>query len=459
MRVVVVGAGMAGLRSADAIRKSGLDSEITVVGAEPHMPYNRPPLSKDGIGAEFDAAQLPFRVARAAAETIGWRLGAPAVAADLSARNVTLGDGTVLGWDGLVIATGVRSRRLDLPGPRAGRHAIRTLDDLTALRADLARARRIVVVGGGFIGCEVAAAARTRGLDVTVVEPEPLPMRRPLGDELAAELLRRHEGHGVRFRLGTAPAAFEGDGAGGDGRVRAVTLTDGTTLDADLVIESVGSRPNTEWLGGNGLDLTDGVACDERLRVLADGPSSSLDGGAPTPAVAGGTPAPAARADVVAAGDVARYPHPLLFGASRRIEHWTVATDTAKYAAAGLARHLSGLVSGGSPVSGGDSVHSGDLVPSGGVPGGDRTDSGGFAAVPSFWSDQYDLRIQSFGVTGLPDVRVLEGDLDGDVAVGYYHEGLLAGVVLIGLGGRYTYYRGEIAATIGALTQAGSAAR
>jgi len=182
MRVVVVGAGMAGLRAADAIRKSGFAGEITVAGAEPHMPYNRPPLSKDGIGAEFDAAQLPFRVARAASMSIGWRLGAPAVAADLSARNVTLGDGTVLGWDGLVIATGVRSRRLDLPGPLAGRHAIRTLDDLTALRADLERARRIVIVGGGFIGCEVAAAARTRGLDVTVVEPEPLPMRRPLGD-------------------------------------------------------------------------------------------------------------------------------------------------------------------------------------------------------------------------------------------------------------------------------------
>ena len=200
---------MAGLRSADAVRKSGFDGEITVVGAEPHMPYNRPPLSKDGIGAEFDPAQLPFRVARAAAESIGWRLGAPVIATDLAARNVTLGDGSVLGWDGLVIATGVRSRRLDLPGPRAGRHAIRTLDDLAELRKDLEIARRVVVVGGGFIGCEVAAAARTRGLDVTVVEPEPLPMRRPLGDELAAELLRRHEARGVRFRLGTAPVALD----------------------------------------------------------------------------------------------------------------------------------------------------------------------------------------------------------------------------------------------------------
>jgi 3-phenylpropionate/trans-cinnamate dioxygenase ferredoxin reductase component len=422
---------MAGLRSADAIRKSGLDAEITVVGAEPHMPYNRPPLSKDGIGAEFDAAQLPFRVARAAADSIGWRLGAPATAADLAARNVTLADGTVLGWDGLVIATGVRSRRLALPGPQAGLHVIRNLDDLAGLRADLDVARRVVVVGGGFIGCEVAAAARTRGLDVTVVEPEPLPMRRPLGDELAAELLRRHEERGVRFRLGTAPVAFEG----GD-RVRAVTLTDGTSLDADLVVESVGSVPNTEWLDGNGLDLADGVACDARLRVLAGGASS-----------------PATRDDVVAAGDVARYPHPLLFGASRRIEHWTVATDTAKYAAARLARHLSGSASGKDAASGGDSVSGGS------VPGGDPADGGGFAAVPTFWSDQYEMRVQSFGVTGLPAARVLEGSLDGDVAVGYHHEDLLAGVVLIGLGGRYVHYRAEIAGTIAALTGAGSAAR
>jgi 3-phenylpropionate/trans-cinnamate dioxygenase ferredoxin reductase subunit len=449
MRVLVAGAGMAGLRSADAVRKSGFDGEITVVGAEPHMPYNRPPLSKDGIGAEFDAAQLPFRVARAASMSIGWRLGEPAVGADLTARTVTLADGTELGWDGLVIATGVRSRRLDLPGPLAGRHAIRTLDDLSGLRKDLGLARHVVVVGGGFIGCEVAAAARTRGLDVTVVEPEPLPMRRPLGDELAAELLRRHEGHGVRFRLGTAPVAFEG-GAFDDGdRVRAVTLTDGTTLDADLVVESVGSLPNVEWLDGNGLDLGDGVACDERLRVLAR-PSSAARAerdhavalaGRGDLAATGDTGALIARDDVVAAGDVARYPHPLLFGASRRIEHWTVATDTAKYAAARLGRHLSGAASGE------------------GVPGGDSADDGGFAAVPTFWSDQYDLRIQSFGVTGLPDVRILEGDLDGDVAIGYHHEGLLAGVVLIGLGGRYVHYRAEVAATIAALTGTQSAAR
>jgi NADPH-dependent 2,4-dienoyl-CoA reductase/sulfur reductase-like enzyme len=407
MRVVVVGAGMAGLRSAEGLRRAGFDGEIVVAGGEPHMPYNRPPLSKEGIGAAFETGHLPFRVAKSAGD-VRWQLGQPAVAASLAARTVTLGDGTELGWDGLVVATGVRSRRLDLPGPQAGRHAVRTLDDLRQLREELVHARHIVVVGGGFIGSEVAAAARVRGLDVTVIEPEPLPMRRPLGDELAAELLRRHEQRGVRFRLGTLPTAFEGDH-----RVRAVSLSDGTTLDADLVVESVGSVPNTEWLDGNGLDLADGVACDGRLRVLAGAE---------------------ARDDVMAVGDVARYPHPLLFGASRRIEHWTVATDTGKYAAAELARSLAG------------------------GPPGDEIGGGGFAAVPTFWSDQYDLRIQSFGVTGLPEVRILEGDLEGEVAVGYHRDGLLAGVVLIGLGGRYVHYRAQITDTIRALTQADSTA-
>jgi 3-phenylpropionate/trans-cinnamate dioxygenase ferredoxin reductase subunit len=361
------------------------------------MPYNRPPLSKDAIGVAFDPGRLPFRVAKSAAD-VTWRIGESAVSADLKARTVTLADGAVLNWDGLVAATGVRSRRLSLPGPEAGRHSIRTLADLAALRKDLDLARRIVVVGGGFIGCEVAAAARTRGLEVTVIEPEPLPLRRPLGDELAAALLRRHEAHGVRFRLGAVPVAFEGRD-----RVRAVTLADGTALDADLVVESVGSVANSEWLDGDGLDLTDGVACDERLRVLV-----------------GGT----GRDDVVAAGDVARFPHPLLAGCSRRIEHWTVAGDSGRHAGAALARHLAG----GDPAAG-----------------------RAFTAVPAFWSDQYDLRIQSFGITGAGDARVLEGDLDGDVAVGYHRDGRLTGVVLIGLVARYTHYRTQIAATISEL--------
>ena len=394
MRVVVAGASVAGLRAAEAVRKAGFTGEIIVAGEEPRMPYNRPPLSKDAIGTKFDAGTLPFRVSKAAAD-VEWRLGARVTAADLAERTVTLADGTRLGWDGLVAATGVRSRRLTLPGPEAGRHAIRTLDDLEGLRNDLDRARRIVVIGGGFIGCEVAAAAVKRGLEVTVVEPEPLPMLRPLGAGLAAALLRRHEARGVVFRLGVLPASFDGDS-----RAESVLLSDGTLVPADLVVESVGSVLNTEWLDGNGLDLRNGVLTDDRLRVVYHDD--------------------AGRDDVIAVGDVARFPHPLFGGLAQRAEHWTVATDTARHAGAALGRHLSG----GDPVAGGP-----------------------FTAVPTFWSDQYEMRIQSFGVTGLADVRVLEGDLDGDVVVGYHRDGRLVGVVLIGLAGRYQHYRTLIASS------------
>jgi len=396
MRVVVVGAGVAGLRAAEATRKAGFTGEIIVVGEEPRMPYNRPPLSKDGIGAEFDPGTLPFRVSKAAAG-IEWRLGTRVTAVGLDEHIVTLADGTSLDFDGLVAATGVRSRRLSLPGPEAGRHAIRTLDDLEGLRKDLDRARRIVVVGGGFIGCEVAAAAAQRGLDVTVVEPEPLPMLRPLGAELATTLLRRHEAHGVEFRLGTAPVGFDGAC-----RAESVLLSDGTVAAADVVVESVGSVLNTEWLDGNGLDLRNGVLTDDRLRVVG------RDG--------------AGRDDVIAAGDIARFPHPLFGGVTQRAEHWTVATDTARHAGAVLGRHLSG----GDPAAGGP-----------------------FTAVPTFWSDQYEMRVQSFGVTGLPDARVLEGDLAADVAVGYHRDGQLVGVVLIGLSGRYQHYRTLLASAAG----------
>jgi 3-phenylpropionate/trans-cinnamate dioxygenase ferredoxin reductase subunit len=388
---------MAGLRSAESLRKAGFSGEIVVLGAEPHMPYNRPPLSKDAIGAGFDPSALPFRVAKAAAD-VRWRLGTRATAADLATRTVTLEDGTHLEWDGLVAATGARSRRLPLTSPEAGRHAIRTLDDSDALRKDLDRARRVVVVGGGFIGCEVAAAAARRGLEVTVIEPEPLPMLRPLGAALSAALLRRHEANGVTFRLGVLPEGFVGDS-----RVESVNLSDGTSVAADVVVESVGSLLNTEWLDGNGLDLINGVLTDDRLRVVVRD---------------GVTPGGSGRDDVVAVGDVARFPHPLFGGAAGRVEHWTVATDTARHAGAVLARYLTG----GDPAAGGP-----------------------FTAVPTFWSDQYEMRIQSFGVTGLDDVRVLEGDLDGEVAVGYHRDGELAGVVLVGLAGRYAHYRSLVA--------------
>ena len=380
-RCVVVGASMAGLRAAEAVRKAGFTGEVVVFGTEPHMPYNRPPLSKDALLGEPEG--LAFRIPRAA-QDVHWRLGETVVAADLSARTVTLESGETLEWSGLVAATGLRPRRLPLPGPTAGRHVIRTLDDAAALRAELYPGARLVIIGAGFIGCEVAAAARKAGIEVDIVAPESVPVERPLQTMLGKALQRRHEARGVRFHLGTVPTAFEGTD-----RVTKVHLANGTALAADVVIEAVGCTPNTQWLDGNGLDLTDGLLCDNHLRVEG-------------------------RPDMVACGDIARFPNPLFDDVPRRVEHWTMVTDTAKRAGATLGAHLSGT----------------------------GIDEHPFAPIPSFWSDQYDLRIQSFGAVGLgDDVRVLEGDLDDDVVVGYHRDGRLVGVVLIGLPNRYQHYR------------------
>ena len=386
-RCVVVGASMAGLRAAEAVRRAGFGGEVVVFGDEPHMPYNRPPLSKEAL---FGASptDLAFRVPRAA-QDVNWRLGERATAADLDAHTVTLAGGETLEWAGLVVATGLTPRRLSLPGPVAGRHVIRTLDDVVALRKELVAGARLVIVGAGFIGCEVAAAARVAGVEVDVVAPEQVPVERPLQAQLGRALRRRHEAHGVRFHLGTVPVAYLGTT-----RVTGLRLSDGTELAADVVLEAVGCVPNTEWLEGNGLDLGDGVRCDNLLRVEG-------------------------RPDVVACGDVARFPNLLFDDVPRRVEHWTMVTDTAKRAGATLGRHLVGEAADPTP----------------------------FAPIPSFWSDQYDLRLQSFGAVGLgaDDVRVLEGDLDADVAVGYHREGRLVGVVLIGLPRRYQHYRALIA--------------
>ncbi|MFJ3617476.1 NAD(P)/FAD-dependent oxidoreductase [Streptomyces iakyrus] len=372
-RIVVAGASLGGLRAAEQLRAAGWTGGITVIGDEPHPPYNRPPLSKEVLAGKAAFASLAF-TPKASATDVEWRLGTRIVSARLADRTVALDDGAVLPYDGLVVATGMRSRRLDCPGPVAGRHTVRTVDDAQALRDALTRPGvRVVVVGAGFIGCEVAATAVGLGAaEVTVVDPLPLPMAGPLGELLARELRARHEERGVRFVLGTGVAGFEG----GE-RVTGVVLSDGSVLPADVVVESVGSVANTEWLDGNGLDLSDGVLTDGHLR-------------------AGGRP------EVVAVGDVARFPNPRYDGVPRRVEHWSVPTDSAKHAAKVLVGGAAGLPS--------------------------------FAPLPTFWSDQHDFRLQSFGAPGLGlgDVRVLDGDLAGDVLVGYHRDGLLVGVVALG---------------------------
>jgi 3-phenylpropionate/trans-cinnamate dioxygenase ferredoxin reductase subunit len=273
-RAVVVGAGVAGLRTAEWLRAQGYGDEIVVVGDEPWRPYNRPPLSKEALAGELlhdlTHERLAFRVRKAAADVV-WRLGTPVTRTDLARHRVELADGSALDYDALVAATGVTARRLRVPGPpplaTAGRHVIRTLEDAVALRAELRPGARVVVLGAGFIGCEVAATARTLGCEVDCVAIDPLPMIRPLGPMLAAELRRRHEVHGVRFHLSTGVTAFEGTR-----RVSGVVLTSGSVLPADLVVEALGSRPTVDWLDGNGFDLTDGVLTDGALRPLTTHP-------------------------------------------------------------------------------------------------------------------------------------------------------------------------------------------
>ena len=298
-----------------------------------------------------------------------------------------------------MIATGLRVRRLTeqvaagVAAAGAGRHAVRTLEDAAALRADLRPEARVVVLGAGFIGCEVAATAIGLGCRVTVVAPEQVPMQRPLGAEVGAALQRWHQQHGVEFRLGRLPAALS---AGADGRVTGVRLDDGTGLPADVVIEALGCLPNVEWLAGNGLDLTDGVLTDDAMRVCADGGS---------------------RPDVVAAGDLARFPNALFGAAARRVEHWNIPTETGKRAGPSLVAGLNGQPAPAGP----------------------------FAPMPAFWSDQYDLRLQSFGaLAGAERIRLLDGDLDGEFVAGYYTADRLTGVAGVGLMPTLIRLRAEI---------------
>lgn len=383
--VAVVGASLAGLRAAEQLRAAGHTGQITVYGEEPHPPYNRPPLSKELLSCDSadDAKALHARVAfrrRASVADVDFRLGTRVEQADLGSGTLHLADGSGASFDGLVAATGLRPRRLAAPGPRAGRHVLRTLEHCVALRDELTPGASVVVVGGGFIGCEVAATALGRGCSVTVVEPTGAPMNRVLGPALAAAVQRHHEQAGIRFVTGPSVAAFDGRE-----RVTGVHLTDGSALGADVVVESVGSVCNTEWLAGNpGIDRTDGVLTDNSL------------------AVAG-----AERA--VAVGDLARFPNPFFDDVPRRVEHWSIPTDTARRAATTLVAELVG----------------------------EAPDAQPFAPIPSFWSDQLDLRLQSFGSPALADeVVVDEGDLD-DLGHGllatYHRDGRHVGSVAVNL--------------------------
>src|SRR6476661_8333314 len=350
--VAVVGTSLAGLRAIETLRREGYDGRIVAIGGEPHLPYDRPPLSKELLAGLREPADILLRKQGVDDLEAEWILGTRAVALDMGARQLTLADDTRVAFDGLVLATGSTPRLLPNQPELAtrdgmsGLFALRTLDDAMALRAALDTGPKVVVIGAGFIGAEVAATCRGRGLDVTVLEALPQPMVRGLGPELGAVIADMHRDHGVDLRTGVGVEAIEGDK-----RVERVRLGDGSAVAADVVVVGVGVVPETSWLQGSGLTLDNGVVCDETC-LAAPG--------------------------IVAAGDVARWPNPLFDGAHMRLEHWTNATEQGVHAARRLLGHTEP-----------------------------------FAPVPFVWSDQYDRKIQTVGVVSAEaDVHVAHGTLD-----------------------------------------------
>ena len=348
--VAVVGASLAGIRATETLRREGFDGRIVLVGAEPHLPYDRPPLSKQLLAGEWEPEDLALRRTAYDDLDVELRLGVRATGLDVAGRVLTLDDAEELAFDGAVLATGAAPRSLAATPDLDGIFVLRTVDDALELRARLEVGPRVVVVGAGFIGSEVAATCRQRGLEVTVLEALPAPLVRGLGPVLGMVCGELHREHGVDLRLGVGVAAIEGVG-----RVERVRLDDGTSVAAGVVVVGIGVAPVTDWLEGSGLTIDNGVVCDETL-LAAPG--------------------------IVAAGDVARWPNPLFDGELMRLEHWTNAAEQGVAAARRL------LVADGEPPV-------------------------AYAPVPFVWSDQYDRKIQSVGhFRGDDDMEVVHGTLD-----------------------------------------------
>jgi NADPH-dependent 2,4-dienoyl-CoA reductase/sulfur reductase-like enzyme len=371
-RVVIVGASLAGVRAASQLRRLGYQGELCLLGDEPHLPYDRPPLSKEILRGDWNVERIALLRQTPAELDLTLRLGARGEGLDLARRELVVG-AERLGFDGLVIATGARARLLPGSETLRGVHVLRTLDDALRLRDALTQAPALAIVGAGFIGAEVASSMRRPDLAVTLIDAAALPLERTLGAAMARVLAGLHEEHGVRLRAGIGVAALEGD----DGAVARVRLHDGSAVEARVVLVGIGAVPNTEWLSGSGVAHQDGVLCDATCTVLAED----------------GTALPG----IVAAGDVARY-HSALFEESLRVEHWTHAAEQADRAAATLL---------------------GEHAP--------------WINAPLFWSDQYGLRIQFAGRAHPDDlVHVCEGSLEERRFVALYGRRVGSGQRLVG---------------------------
>ncbi|MFC7014826.1 NAD(P)/FAD-dependent oxidoreductase [Streptomyces viridiviolaceus] len=381
--VAVVGASLAGLSAARSLRSQGFDGQLVVIGEEPHRPYDRPPLSKEFLAGKIGEADLALEQdgEDLAAE---WLFDTRATGLDRERRAVRLADGREVRADGIVIATGAAARTLPGADGLAGVHTLRTLDDARALRDDLALGGRLVVIGGGFIGAEVASTAYALGLDVTIVEAAQTPLAGPLGEAMGRIVSALHEDHGVRLLCGVGVK-----GLSGETRVSAVLLDDGRVVPADTVVVGVGARPCVEWLEGSGVALDDGVKCG------ADGHTSL--------------------AGVVAVGDCASWYDPRV-GVHRRVEHWTGARERPDAAVATL-------------------LSWGAAEP-------------GVLRPPYFWSDQYGVKVQFAGhAAGADSVTIEEGTPeDRDVLAVYRRAGRPAAVLGMNRPRLFTRWRKQLAA-------------
>jgi 3-phenylpropionate/trans-cinnamate dioxygenase ferredoxin reductase subunit len=372
MRVVVAGASVAGVAACAALRGAGYDGGVVLLGDESHVPYDRPPLSKQLLCGTLNVDDIVLPAAPRLGELdVDWRAGIGARGLDLASRTLSLDDGARLGFDGLIIATGSRARRLPDQPVAEGLFVLRTLDDALALRAAVSRAAHVVVVGAGFIGLEVASSARSLGVRATVLETAGAPMTRALGPELGGWFSELHADHDVDIRCGVTVRRVRVE----DGRVTGVEIShaggDARLLDADVVVVGVGAAPCTAWLRDSGLGIDDGVVCDATLKAASG---------------------------VYAAGDVARWHHPG-YG-SIRVEHWTTAGYHGRTAASNLAAELDGRR-------------------------GERLEAD---EIPYFWSDQHETKIQMAGwVPGYDQVEVLPAPKGRAVLFG--RRGRLVGVM------------------------------
>ena len=376
--VVIVGGGLAATRTAEQLRKAEYAGPVTIVSDEAHLPYDRPPLSKDVLHADLDDVTL--KPAEFYDENnITLRLGSAAVSLDTAAYTLTLADGSVLGYDDLVIATGLVPKRIPSFPDLEGIRVLRSLDEALALRTHAATAQHAVIIGAGFIGCEVAASLRKLGVDVVLVEPQPAPLASVLGEQVGNLVTRLHRAEGVDVRTGVGVAEVRGE----NGHVSTVVLSDGSELAADLVVVGIGSRPATDWLEGSGVEVDNGVICDE----------------------AGRTSAP----NVWALGDVASWRDAT--GHQARVEHWSNVAEQARVV-------VPAILGRAAP----------DVV-----------------VVPYFWSDQYDVKIQCLGEPEATDIVHLVED-DGRKFLAYYErDGVVAGVVGGGMPGKVMKSRAKIA--------------